>query len=248
MKISLLVPSRGRPKQMQRIWDSAIKTAKEPQKLEIVFRVDIDDPTVDPNTILEFLPFRNQTQIIVGPRLINNGAQLWNEIYNFCTGEIIMLAADDIIFHTLRWDERVREEFLKYNDRIVYIAPFDGYQDRWGTHGFIHSNWIETVGYFTPPELIFYGIDTWLQSVASELGRYVMLRDVLVEHRHWLHYKRKIKLASDVESNDPVTYDNTYKFRAASMVDSNKQWRKLRESDNGIWRDIKKLEEFIKTY
>ena len=52
-----------------------------------------------------------------------------------------------------------------------------------GTHGFIHRNWADTVGYFVPPYFVSDYNDTWLNDVSKELGRHCFV-DILTEHMH----------------------------------------------------------------
>ena len=44
------------------------------------------------------------------------------------------------------------------------------------THGFLHRNWVETVGYFVPPYFSSDFNDTWLNEVADMIGRKIYSR------------------------------------------------------------------------
>ena len=52
-----------------------------------------------------------------------------------------------------------------------------------GTHGFIHRNWVDTVGYFVPPYFSSDYNDTWLNDVANMIDRRIYV-DIKTEHMH----------------------------------------------------------------
>ena len=75
--------------------------------------------------------------------------------------------------------------FDGYPDRIVFVHGRDGIHDAsFGTHGFIHRRWVDTVGYFVPPYFSSDYNDTWLNEVANALGRRVYLPGLYTEHMH----------------------------------------------------------------
>lgn len=169
--ISVLLPSRGRPTEFKRLYDSAMDTAKGP--IEFVVYRDIDDPT-------EYHQADNIT-FIKGERIVLS--QMWNECYRQAKGPYYMHCGDDIIFRTPGWDEIVMNAFPE--DKIAFVFGNDGYWgNTFGTHGFIHKNWIEAVGYFVPPYFSSDYNDTWLNDVAKLIGRRLYV-DILTEHMHF---------------------------------------------------------------
>jgi hypothetical protein len=110
---------------------------------------------------------------------------MWNECWRHAHGPILMHCGDDIVFRTQGWDTMVRNVFERYPDRIVFVHGDDGYwQDRLGTHGFLHHRWTEAVGTFCPPYFSSDYNDAWFTEVARELDRKVYLPDLLTEHLH----------------------------------------------------------------
>jgi hypothetical protein len=194
MKISLLVPTRKRPDKMQLVWDSSCSTAKHPSDLQIVFYIDNDDAdSIDKvKSMISKDNVSGRIVHIVGKRL-KMGSNMWNIACNKADGEIFWLGGDDNIFRQKNWDEIVRKEFLKFPDRIAYVYGWDGLRrDELGTHGFLHRNWVEAVGFFVPDNFVFYKTDQFLTNLASQIGRKVFLKDILIaEHMHYSKGKSK---------------------------------------------------------
>jgi hypothetical protein len=186
MKISLLTPTRFRPHSMERLWNSALETADHPENLEIVFYMDNDDvhsltkfETMDKND-----GDKGRVRGIVGERIVLS--EMWNASYKEATGDICMHCGDDIIFRSKGWDSKVVGHISAKPDHIVFVHGMDGIQnERLGTHGFLHRNWIDTLGYFVPPYFSCDYNDTWLTAVGDMLGRRVYDPEIYTEHMHW---------------------------------------------------------------
>jgi hypothetical protein len=180
-KISLLVPTRGRPENVERL----IKSLQETSAVmpEVVLYVDLDDEKM----IDWQRPAGVDVKFVTGPRITLS--ECWNKCLEVATGDILMHAGDDIVFKTKGWDDMVRRAFAAYSDRILFVHGDDGYWgNRFGTHGFIHRKWVETVGYFVPPYFSSDFNDTWLNEVANAIGRRLYLPFV-TEHMHFLFGK-----------------------------------------------------------
>lgn len=184
MLISILCPTRGRPQNTHRLVSSAINTAADVNQIEFVFYVDSDD-TEGQRGVCEAVEQFPQVKIIfiIGER-INAMTETWNICYRSASGEIFMHCGDDIEFQTASWDAMVRNKFLEFPDRITFVHGNDGhYLDTFGTHGFVHKNWVETVGYFLPPYFSCDYADTWLNDVSNKISRRSYV-DILTMHMH----------------------------------------------------------------
>lgn len=224
--ISLLTPTRGRPHNMQRLVESVLDTALNPQNIEVVFYIDSDDKASQKKAKELRMPFK------VGQRILLS--QMWNEVYKIAKGDIYMHCGDDIVFRTHGWDGMVREAFDKYDDKICFVYGRDGYApDTFGTHGFIHRNWVETVGYFVPPFFSSDFNDTWLNEVAEGVGRHVFLQDMLTEHMHPVVNKGE--------------WDKTHMERLKRHQDDDVE-KIYNEKKINRNMDIVKLRRFIKNY
>lgn len=173
--ISILCPSRGRPDSLGEMVATAFATAERPAKVDIVLRLDADDPR------LHEYPNLSGVTYLTGPRTLLS--QCWNQAAEAARGDILMHAGDDIRFRTPGWDRAVTDAFPP--DRIAFVHGRDGIHDQaLGTHGFVHRRWVEAVGYFVPPLFSSDFNDTWLNDVAERIGRRVFLPEVFTEHLH----------------------------------------------------------------
>ena len=145
---SILCPSRGRPKQLERIIDSAILNAESPKAIEFLFYID-DDITFDNFDQDYFL--KANIKIVRGKRLWISVAH--NFLYSLSSGSILMAAADDFVFQTKGWDTLVSETFAEMDDKLFLIYGSDGgtYKQELAIYGFFHRDWVDTIGYWTYP-------------------------------------------------------------------------------------------------
>lgn len=189
-RISVLLPTRQRPNQLHRLADSIAETARFPDNIEAVVYVDDDDNSYA-ETILGI-----ETTWVRGPRhhdgLVNLSVK-WNDCYAACTGDILMHCGDDIVFRTPDWDVVVCDAFKAVKDKILFAFGRDGYQDgnNFGTHGFIHRRWVETVGFFVPPYFVSDFNDTFLNDVSKAIGRHQEI-PIFTEHMHFCIGKAEI--------------------------------------------------------
>lgn len=216
--ISLLVPSRGRPGWFERMQASMMRTVLHPSRVEIVFRLDDDDPEVDryPRSM-----DWSVSQRLVGPRALLS--ECWNECARAAKGEILMHLGDDVTFDTNGWDQIVRDAFEQVPDRILFAHGDDlgPHGQTFGTHGFIHRRWMNEVGYFVPPLFSSDWNDVWLNEVANELDRRVLL-PIVTEHHHYT-FDKAPRDATHAEREDRGARDD--------VVALYKRTRREREGD-----------------
>ena len=95
---SLLCPTRGRATRAVEFAESAIRTAKHPERLELLFYLDDNDPELQSyysgmNALKERLNGTENIRITEGPEIGVPGAT--NELAKKAKSEIIMYASDD---------------------------------------------------------------------------------------------------------------------------------------------------------
>ena len=184
MKFSALCPTRKRPHFMENLAESIFSTVSDKNIVELVFYID-DDDTSSIEKAKE-LSEKFNIQFIVGPRGDGNLSQFWNECYKICKGDYLFHCGDDILMRTKNWDLIVSSKFDEFGDKIAFVYGDDGNPGTpltFGTHGFIHRKWAETVGYFVPPYFSSDWNDTWLNDVALLIDRHFFV-DILTEHMH----------------------------------------------------------------
>ena len=208
---------------------SCMKTADDPSNIEFVFYIDKDDyRSID---YFSHKKFPLEVKHVVGERIVLS--QMWNRCFDVATGEILMHSGDDLRFRTKGWDTIVRNEFLKYDDRILFVFGRDGFAPpNFGTHGFIHRNWVNVVGYFVPPYFSSDYNDTWLNEVADKIDRKVEA-DIYTEHLH--------------PAAGKATWDRTHKDRLIRQKRDNVSalYEKLLPERNA---DVEKLLKYIDNY
>lgn len=180
--ISVLVPTRGRPHNMQRMVNSGRQTCGG--RVEYVFYIDDDDT---PSRDMAIMLHEQGADVfwVHGPRGALNLSQLWNECQKVATENVYQHSCDETIYRTEEWDTQVLDAFEAWPDRIGLVYGRDGIHDEnLATHGFITRAWVDAVGYFVPPYFSSDYNDLWLHEVAGAVGRRRFLPDVFTEHMH----------------------------------------------------------------
>jgi hypothetical protein len=180
--ISILVPTRNRPDNMERLVISAAGLAKDNKNLEFVFYTDLDDEvSIEKARELVFI---SKVRSLVGNRITLSA--MWNKCFEICTGDIVMYCGDDVVFRTPDWDNIVRKYFLLHDDNIMLAHGRDGIHDgSLATHGFVHRKWVDIVGYLLPPYFGSDMADVWIDEVARLINRRVFMPELLFEHMHF---------------------------------------------------------------
>jgi glycosyltransferase involved in cell wall biosynthesis len=229
--ISILSPTRKRPQNITRLVDSIVNTVSNISDVELLVYIDDDDEESIP--ALQEAAERINVNAVQGNKLI--GSQMYNELGKLAQGEIIMFAADDIVFGTKNWDLIVQAEFNKFEDKILFVYGNDGFQNgRIGTHGFIHRHWVDIVGYVLPPQLASSYTDEWVTELAIRAGRNLYLPDLMVEHFHPANgkapndetYQKRIEVAGDIaayyKNLEPQRVNDANKLMAFIQIFSGK--------------------------
>src|SRR5215472_12410251 len=102
--ISLLCPTRRRPANLRRLYDSIQATATRDYPIELFCYVDEDDEqTIAEANLIPGVRYE------IGPRLLLG--DYWNALAAKATYEIVMMSADDMVFRTPGWDMYVTNAF-----------------------------------------------------------------------------------------------------------------------------------------
>lgn len=217
--ISICLPTRGRPESFKQMCLSALENAFEPNDIEFVSYHDKDD-----DSVYEYVGNHKE---VVGERMLQSAT--FNECQKIAKGPIFMFMVDDMVFETKGWDTIVRETFEASNDKILFAYPNDGigHHAGFGVVGFMHKNWIDTVGYFLPPYFAAQRADNWINALAGRIGRRVCLEHVSLKH------------TSLFEDKSPAEKE---KMNNAKRIYYSKERHDERE------RDAMRLQSFIDNY
>ncbi len=184
MTIAILCQTRGRPELCARMIKSALATAEDATGFEVLLYVDNDDPRLNDYAVLAAgCP---NVRLVTGPSL--DAAWRWNTLARKATRgsthPLLMMAGDDMVFQTQRWDaafETARTNFPKG----LGLLSFDdgrGPKGKSHPHPVMTREMYEILGYFSPPMFQHWYIDTWLVEVAKRAGCFAYLHDVVVGH------------------------------------------------------------------
>lgn len=232
-KISLLLPTRQRPEQLTRLYESAFNTADNPEMLEVVVYIDEDDGSYDK------IEFPHLVKVIGGREHdgIVNLSVMWNRCWSEATGTIFHHCGDDIVFRTQGWDTDVRNAINARPGKICFVWCNDvspeSQRHEFGTHGFVHKNWTDTIGRFVPPYYASDYNDTHFNDVSKALGVQTYLHQHITEHMHYSLGKAEI---------DRNTRDRLDRHAAQKP----EQIYKSQEKQDERQEEIEKLREFIK--
>lgn len=206
MVISLLVPSRARPSNITRLFQSLYDCSPS-EEWELLVRLDNDDSSIYPDAqgVRYFRGLRTTMSVY------------WNELADIANGDILWHGGDDVVFRTIGWDSIIRDAFPP--DNIAFVHGHDlSPNGHWlGTHGFLSRRWVDTVGYFVPPYFSSDYNDVWLVDVADLIDRHVYI-PVVTEHLHPSHGKAEWDITHQERITRHTADDMDGLYRSPEMV------------------------------
>ncbi len=185
MRLSIIVPTRGRPAQLRTFLDSLAQTAERIADIEVVLVVDEDDAGA-----IAFTHEGVALRRVVVPRGLTMGA-LNSRGYAAATGERIMLCNDDVVVRTRGWDTRLDGVFSSYPDDVVLAHVNDGtFKESLCIFPCVTRAFAELAGGICPESYRRYRIDDHVYNVFNLLAilgehRIQYLPDVLFEHHNY---------------------------------------------------------------
>jgi hypothetical protein len=182
LSIAILLPTRERQDNVVRLLRSIEKTAAVLPKVSVHIRLDGDDHEMIAASKRIRKSASVKTEFSIGPR-VSLGAT-WNNLWKNVDADIYMLCADDMIFESERWDEKVREHF--WGDPVKLVFGKDGVQNgKLATHFFLSHQGCELLGYFCPPQFEAIYLDTWVDHVYRAANVVVYDEKIVIPHLHW---------------------------------------------------------------
>lgn len=171
--ISVLCPSRGRPELLARSLKSLLDTASDPQDVEVLVRIDTDDPTSDRYwlTLLDCGSFR----MFAGESFGYTGQHIYtNALAGAARGDWLMNWNDDALMLTEGWDEVVR----RHDGRFELLAFAHNHGEDYDPFVCVPHRWFDTCGHLS----LDCRLDTWMGQVARGAGCFVREHEVVVLH------------------------------------------------------------------
>jgi hypothetical protein len=181
----VIVPSRGRPKNIAELFVSWYETGAD---ATLVVAVDDDDPELPAYRALFDVAHDPRYQLVVGPRLRLAGTlnAIAHERVNRVGAlpfDIIGFMGDDHRPRTAQWDVAIENTFADMGHGIVYgndlIQGPNLPTAVWMTAGMI-----KTMGYMVPPGFIHMYLDNVWKEWGMRMDRMFYLPNVVIEHMH----------------------------------------------------------------
>lgn len=182
--ISFLLPTRGRPRLAERFLASVISRSDIPSAVEAILYVDEDDPDS-----LDIRGGALHVVRIVGPKMTMG-------TYNMAclaraSGDIVILANDDMVVRTQGWDSKIRQMDEALPDKIYLAYPDDCLKGRRLSTFPILSR--RTCELLTEPFPTLYNgafidyhlMDVFMRLRACGYDRFRFLQNVVFEHLHY---------------------------------------------------------------
>jgi hypothetical protein len=154
--ISVLLPSRGRPKALVDSIDSLLNHAERPGGIEILIAADPDDPA----TARADIPW--QATVWTAPERYGYDRlhEYVNRLANRATGDWLMLWNDDARMLTEHWDTLVAEH------PPAALWPHSNDVPGCNTFPLWPRTWTQTLGHVS----LSPHCDSWIQHLGTELG------------------------------------------------------------------------------
>lgn len=222
MSIDIIVPTRGRPENARRLYDSMLETAVLPDT-HMMFVLDGSDPRLG-----EYLD-SGLPQILDYTDSGKNMIERSNAVVQWVHPDILGWMGDDMIFRTKGWDERVVHELT--------TAPITYANDLFQEHRkaqsvFMLMGMVRSLGWLCPPwSNHLYIDDAWVRLVERLDGTY--MSDVVIEHMH--------PYAKKAEWDDQYRTYNTPDFDTHDG-EAYRNW----VENGGLDKDVKGVQEWLK--
>lgn len=184
--IHIITPSRGRPEKLKRMWQSALQTAAEPDKLFLHYGIHVEEEQaygtclmLDPNS-----GFRGATQMYF--------VKDWGTVHsvNFLAAQamtyddcrLMYLVGDDTIFSTPCWDTALRNEYATLKNKVHIFSLLDSRDENGTPHPVVTREFWNAMGYLACPIFMHWYADSWLVEVAKSNGCFTHLKEYLLIH------------------------------------------------------------------
>jgi len=173
-RISVLVPTRQRIPQLERLLESFAATVPD-DDAELIFRVDRDD--LDSQACLR----RHSWTVVVGPRYegYRSLPRFCEEMRDAATGDVFMVGNDDMVFRTTHWPARLLSVANEYPDGRfnLSVSTYNEHVVPWST---VSRQAVDQLGHIHDARL--YWGDVYLRDVFAAFGRVIAVPDVQIDH------------------------------------------------------------------
>ena len=194
-RISILLPTRGRPELAAAFLDSLAGMARDPSRVEVILYVDEDDPA---SAVVG--DSRLRVTAIVGPHATMGAMN--TACLARASADIVMLANDDVVVRTPEWDVAIECLQAKVSDQVYLAWPNDRFaSNRMSTFPILSRTTCRLLVSPFPEEYRSAFIDYELFDIFTRLrrlghDRLLYLDQVVFEHWHHRTGKRAVDTTS----------------------------------------------------
>jgi hypothetical protein len=184
--ISILVPSRGRKKQLKNLVANIANSVSDVNNIELLVKQDEDDPYT---TIVAPNRFNIPSKVFLYPRSEYLNRDYYNFLAKEASGKYLFAIGDDVLIKTKNFDlilEEKIEEYLKDKpDRLAYIqVSEDGSEAKHPCFPLITKECFDLTHMYFHPQLLSWGADRCLYEIYSsnDIRRVLGVPEVHIEH------------------------------------------------------------------
>jgi len=164
MLISILLPTRKRFELMLKSIESLFKTATNPDEIEILLKLDIDNYEEYLDRIDEVYALTTNLKIVISDRHQGyDSLHLFlNELAGVSSGEFLLVWNDDATMLSNGWDDYIME----HTGKICVIQMKNNHFSKYGIFPIIHRKFYEILNHIS----LNPHSDYWVHLVADKVG------------------------------------------------------------------------------
>jgi hypothetical protein len=186
-KISLLCPTRGRPKHTKALITSIENTVSDINNIELLIAYDTDDETTKKE--LNSIPTLNKPY-----RFFSRERSEWlnKDYYNWLAekacGDYLFVIGDDVRFLSKDWDkvliDRVEVYLKTKQDRIAYITVEDGTEASHCCFPIVTKEAFKVLKMVLHPQLMSWGADRTIHEIYGnrDIMRELNISEIKLDH------------------------------------------------------------------
>jgi hypothetical protein len=174
VRISVLIPSRGRPQLLLDAVNSLLDRAADPDNIDISVFLEYDELDLYSSVQYPEQVFMCSDKTVSG---YTEMAKMWNELAHIADPDTWLLCFnDDAIMLTDDWDQIIADN----SDKGLVLAGWDNSTTYgWPAFPVINRSVFEKLGHITR----FCGLDSWMQRVHEMGGKSIPRIPIEINHR-----------------------------------------------------------------
>ena len=182
MNISLLCPTRGNVRGLRRLLDSLSDLTEYPEQVELLLKVDLDDPELPSIKRLLCEYDTVQHSLYIEERTDDLTKDYHNYMAVRAKGVLLMAFNDDARMATPGWDHRLMEALGTRTYAFVRVKDTTPGRHRFPCFPVLTKTLVDALGWYFCPGPRMWGSDNLLWGLYQHSGLVVNCLDVVVEH------------------------------------------------------------------